>query len=143
MESQYTQEDLSVDTAIWALIRNEEWNILVLFVNKLWKYSIPIWKVKNWTPEQVLVEEMSEELGISVTDYKEITVIQGEYPYNNVIRKIQTHIFEVISYEGIIRNNEPHKHETMKFMSLDQIKLLSDKTHATQAIVDLFDKRLI
>ena len=43
-------------------------------------------------------------------------------------------MYEVISYTGTIKNNEPHKHRELKFMTLEE---LNNQPHVPDAIKEL------
>lgn len=141
MEIYYNQEDLTNDTAIWAVIEDTEWHILTFFIEKLKKFSIPLWKVKNLSVEDTLKKELLEELWIEITQYELIKVIDWTYPYNDIMRRIKTHIFKIISFNWEIINKESEKHTDMSYRDISYLKWLKEKTpelltHATLEILD-------
>lgn len=67
---------------------------------KLDFFTVPIGKVKaGEDPEGVMLQELREELGIEVTEYKAVGACVGNYDYDGAIVRIRTHVFEVLAYE--------------------------------------------
>lgn len=82
------------------------------------------------TIAQACVRELKEELGITVN------------PKDLIFRlveptKTHTHFFfEVLHYEGNIKNNEPQKHDDVAFLSLDDEKIHPVTVHEIKEILN-------
>ena len=139
--SKYNQEDLRSHFGVGAVIKNENDEILMLKHNKFNVWTIPIGKVDDG---EDLIEGMSrelhEELNIKSNDMKDL--ISGDYYYKRegVRVRVEIHIFEVLSYTGKLRNNEPHKHSNMKWMSLDDVQKLKQRSDATALYLSYVEK---
>lgn len=136
----YTEEDCKDHECIAAIIHNEN-KILILDHIKMERWAIPVGKIKPGDSKyDTLREEMSEELGIEVTDYDEIISFIRPYIVNDIYHvDVTYHIFDIHSYNGIITNCEPHKHRSMKFMTLDEITKLKRISTATKATIRYYN----
>lgn len=128
----YTSEDLTSHHGIAAVITNEKGEILIQEHVKYGFWTIPVGKVKDG---QDIIdgfkEELFDECDIVVEECEEL--VSKDFSYIRAGKPITVfgHIFAVLSYTGTIRNKEPHKHTTQRFMSLEEIQklpLLSDLT---------------
>ena len=134
---QYTPEDLQdFHSVVGAVIFNEKREILMMDHVKLNFWTIPIGKAKpSETVEEGLLTEVKEELDIIPKQFKEISIFKKTYSrWGRSIHAI-AHLFLIESYKGKIKNNEPHKHRSIKFMSLEQIKKLPKISDMTKEMV--------
>lgn len=133
----YSSEDLEDHDAIGAIIKDNQGRILMQKHVKYGFWTIPIGKVKFGQPvDEALKQELLEECGISIIDFKEIT--QKEYVYNRNGKKVRliNHIYEILKYSGNIENKEPHKHIQQEFKELKEIKSISHLSDATLMYLD-------
>ena len=124
-EINYNSEDLLDHDVVAAIIKNERGEILMQEHMKYGFWTVPVGKVKpNQSIEDGLKVEMKEECDIIVQNFKELT--KNSYVYGRKGRdvKIVGHIIEVLSFNRVIKNNEPEKHKQQRFISLDRIKKL-------------------
>jgi ADP-ribose pyrophosphatase YjhB (NUDIX family) len=118
--------------AIGGIIRNEEGKVLMLDHKKTGLWTIPVGKVEECEHiTDALIREMIEELSIQVKGF--ISVKDIKHPWSG--GDFRTYIFNITSYTGEIRNNEPHKHPAMKWMAIEEIERL-DTTYATQGALE-------
>jgi len=138
---QYTPEDLQDFHSVGAVIFNDKKEILMMDHVKLNFWTIPIGKVKpNETVEEGLLTEVKEELDITPKQFKEISIFKKTYSrWGKNVHAIG-HLFLIESYKGKIKNNEPHKHRSIKFMSFEQIKKLSKISDMTKEMIKVSDK---
>ena len=138
--TKWNSGDLLPDqTAIAVLILNHKNEVLLQEHVKLNKWTIPVGKVDPGdTIEGTVRKEMLEELNIEVTSVLKIGHITNTYTRNNTTVNIENDIFLVLSYGGKIKNNEPAKHKSLKWMTVKQISKLDDskKTDALKFIED-------
>ena len=121
----YTAEDLENHDAVAAVIKDSQGNILVQDHVKFGFWTIPIGKAKpGQTPEEGLRQELKEECGINVVEFRKIGTKVKEYERNGKIVKLTVHLYDVHSYRGKIENKEPTKHRTQKFMTVQEIMKL-------------------
>lgn len=72
------------------------------------------------TPDETLIREMKEELGVHVNDFKLINVISHKgMERDGSIIDFKTHIFHVSGYSGVISNLEPESHDQLGFRNLE------------------------
>lgn len=119
---QYTPGDLEDYKAIGAIFIKDK-KILMMDHVKFNFWTIPIGKAeKNETMEQALKKEMKEELNVIVRKFELITI--WKKIFYNAGKKIKTenYLYLIKDYSGTIRNNEPHKHRSIKYMTIDEIK---------------------
>jgi ADP-ribose pyrophosphatase YjhB (NUDIX family) len=133
MESiNYTSEDVLSHHGIAAIIKNEKGEILMQEHVKYGFWTIPVGKVKSeQSVEAGLKEELFEECNILINEFKELIVKNYNYNRNGNDVLVISHLFEILKYQGEIKNNEPQKHKQQKFISISEIlKLpyLSDLT---------------
>lgn len=129
----YTKEDYENHGSIGAIIHRDD-KILMMDHIKLDRWTIPVGKIKPGEyKDDTLKEEMMEELGIDVIYYKEVISFDRPYVINDIPVKIGFCIFDVLDYVGEIKNLEPHKHKSIKFMTIDEIRNLERISTATKA----------
>ena len=121
----YNSEDILNHHGIAAVIKNEQDEVLMQEHIKYGFWTIPVGKVKTGqSVEEGLIQEISEECNIVVEEFKELK--KKKYFYNrdgNEVKVIQ-HLFDIIKYNGKIKNNEPNKHKQQKFLKINMIKKL-------------------
>ncbi len=118
----YTSEDLKNHYWIAAVIKDNDWKILLQEHVKYWFWTLPSGKVlPTQTIEEWLKQEIFEECGIQIQAYKEL--IQKDFVYNRkgITVVVKSHIFEITEYTGEIENKEPNKHKQQKFFTVDEI----------------------
>lgn len=136
----YTQRDLETHDAIALILRDESGRFLCFYHNKFNFWTVPLGKAEQGqTAEDAAITEAAEECGIEVKELRKLYV--GTRVYHREQKKVVAfvHLFDVVSYEGSIRNCEPNKHREMKFLTLDELKALplsSDATHMLLRFVD-------
>jgi 8-oxo-dGTP pyrophosphatase MutT (NUDIX family) len=128
----YTDEDILDHDGICAIIKDKNENILMQDHVKFGFWTLPVGKVK---PGQNILEglkdEIYEECGIKIKDVKELAVREYTYLRKGKNVKVNSHLFEILSYVGNIQNKEPYKQRQQLFMDLKTIKklpYLSDMT---------------
>lgn len=125
MNIAYTAEDLHHHDALGAVIQNKDEEILMQEHVKYGFWTIPIGKVKEGQHlADALREELFEECDIVVERWKEIVAKDYNYTRNEQHVKVSGHLFEILAYNGTIKNKEPHKHTKQIFMSIEKIKQL-------------------
>ncbi len=62
---------------------------------------------------------------------KEIAYKEVEYERNGKNVKAITHVYEILTHTGDLKNNEPHKHTEQKFIPLKEIKQIPYLSDAT------------
>ena len=126
MSVKYNSEDIVDHHGIAAVIKDKKGRILMQEHAKYDFGTIPVGKVKNGQSiEEGLKQEIFEECNLIVKKFKEI--ISKNYVYNrngnNVV--VNSHLFEVLEYEGKMKNNESKKHKKQIFLSLEKIRELA------------------
>jgi len=95
-------------------------------------WTIPVGKVKNdQDVEEGLKQEILEECNITINKSKELIVKNYKYNRDGNDVLVISHLFEILSYDGEIKNNEPQKHKQQIFLPISKIKkipYLSDLT---------------
>ena len=129
---QYTTGDLSDHEGIAAVIRDEQERILMQDHVKYGFWTIPVGKAEpGQTPRDALVKEVEEECGIRVLEARQVAERKYEYTRNGRAVRMVLHAFSVDRWSGIPRNNEPHKHRTLAFLTVDEILRLPYLSDAT------------
>ena len=132
----YTDEDLLDHHAIGAVIRNSDGHVLMQNHVKLGFWTVPIGKAKpEQTPIEALREEILEECNLIVDEFNEISSERKDYSRNDRLVNVMTHLYDVLSYSGEMKNNEPHKHTEQKFLPIEEIKSLPYLSDATLAFL--------
>lgn|SRR3989344_5478446 len=128
----YNPEDLIDHYGIGAVIKNNKGQILLQEHVKFGFWTIPVGKVlKTQTIEEGLKQELLEECDINIHNFKNITNKNFKYNRNGKEVNVYCYIFSIENYSGELKNKEPHKHKTQKFMDIGTIKnlpYLSDLT---------------
>lgn len=135
----YTEEDCIDHKGVAAVIHDKD-KILLMDHVKIDRWAIPVGKVKPGDSiEHALKEEMLEELGIELINYNEIISFVRPYLVNGIHHvKVEYHIFDILKYSGEIKNLEPNKHRSIKFMTLDKIRKMERISTATKAILKYY-----
>jgi len=134
----YNEEDIKSHQACAAIIKDSENRILMLDHIKLKFWTIPIGKVSlTEKVEEGLRKELREEVNIEIKDFKIIKSYEKIYlRTKNKIRVLtKCYLFEILNYDGSIKNNEPDKHKSLKFMSLDEIENIPKISDATKEAI--------
>lgn len=138
----YTKGDLINHNAIAAVVYDDKKRILMQDHVKYNCWTIPVGKVDEGdTIEGTLIKEVQEECGITPTKYREITSYLKNYKRDNNLVRVNAHIFEVLEYKGKIRNLEPQKHRSFKFMTISEIKKLDATSDLTKVMIKYFDRK--
>ena len=107
--------------AVAVIIRNDAGKILVQDHVKHNFLTMPIGMVEpNELHSQAIVRELKEELDIEAGVIT--TVLTGNIKCGD--DWVDTHIFELMTYRGTIVNKEPHKHRSLMWYSVDELKAL-------------------
>ncbi len=129
---QYNDEDLQAHDGVSAVIMKGN-KILMMDHVKFNFWTIPVGKVDpNQSIEAGMKMEMKEELNIIPTKYKKIGQFIRMYPRGGKKVKVTAHIFLIEKWTGTIRNNEPKKHRSIKFISIPEIKKMKKLSDATK-----------
>ncbi len=100
--------------------------------NKYGFWTIPIGKANpDQTPEEGLQQEIQEECNLKILECKELIQRKFIYERNGKMVNVLSHIYEVLKYTGVMKNNEPHKHKKQMFIPLEKIKQLLYLSDAT------------
>lgn len=135
----YTPEDLEDFQAIGAVIVEDK-KILMMDHVKFNFWTVPIGKVKKkQSVEEGLIEELQEELGITPTKFRRLTIWKKTFKWRGKVIKTENHLFFIDKYRGKIKNNEPNKHRSIKFIDIKGIKRLR-LSEMTKQMVKLLDK---
>jgi ADP-ribose pyrophosphatase YjhB (NUDIX family) len=118
----YNEEDLQDFQSIGAIFTKDS-KILMLDHVKFNFWTVPIGKVpKGKTVEQGLRIEMKEELNVHVVKYELKDVWKRTFIWQGNRIKTENFLYLIHQYRGKIKNNEPHKARSLKYMSIDEIK---------------------
>ena len=121
----YTDEDLLDHHGVAAVIKNNQGEILMQEHVKYGFWTIPVGKVKhNQSVVEGLKEEILEECNLKLDKITEIANKKYSYLRNEKDVSVDVHLFDVATYSGEMKNNEPHKHKNQEFMTLEKIKTL-------------------
>lgn len=132
-QQKFSNEDLTTKDAIWVVIFDINWKILIQDHVKLDFFTIPIGKVWSWeNPDEVMKREIFDETWLTVFDYKKLIIKEWVYDYNWVEVKIRNHIYEILSWSWNLVNKEPNKHRSMKFMTIEEVRKLTRISDATR-----------
>jgi ADP-ribose pyrophosphatase YjhB (NUDIX family) len=140
-EIQYNEEDLRPHHGVSAVIRKGN-KILMMDHVKFNFWTIPVGKVEQGqSVEDGLKKEIKEELNITPTRYKEIGQFVRFYPRKGKKVKVEAHIFLIENWKGTIRNNEPQKHRSIKYMTIPEIKKLKKISDATKEMLKIIERK--
>lgn len=82
------------------------------------------------TPEQALVRELSEELGIQVLDWEPLINVRHRYPD----RDVQLHVFRVTQYSGVPKGKEAQALQWIHASELSEVNFLSGNKKIVEAV---------
>lgn len=134
----YNYEDLKDHFAVAGVIKNEKGEILMMDHVKFDFWTLPVGKVKdNETVEEGLMNELFEELGIKVIEYKVLNSFDKVYLRRGNIVKVICYIMDILVYENEIYNKEPEKHRSLKWMSVEEISDLERISDPTREYLKL------
>lgn len=137
MNQKFTDEDLTTKEAIWVIIFNEQWEILIQDHIKLDFYTIPIWKIKSWENiNEVVKNEVYDETWISINKFEEVCSWEYDFDYDLKKIRILNHIFLVSNRNWVINNKEPSKHRWIKFLSIEEIQNFEKISYATKLALE-------
>ena len=112
-------------TSASGIIMDDKGRILVLEHKRTNTLSIPGGKFiyGKETPEDGLLREIKEEVNIDVKQYSFLYDFTFSFQYNDTKQTLlcKDFLFKIDSYTGEIKNNEPNKHNFVKFMSIEEI----------------------
>lgn len=123
----YNASDLRpVHSAIAAVVMQDD-KVLMLDHVKLSFWTIPIGKIEEGDSMiQTLKAELKEEVNVVPINYKRIGQFSKKYIRGNtgIQVSITSHIFRIDKWRGPVKNAEPHKHRSFKWMTVEEIKKL-------------------
>jgi len=134
----YNSEDILSHHGVAAIIKNQKGEILMQEHVKYGFWTIPVGKVKNeQNVEEGRKQEILEECNITIKKFRELIV--RNYTYNRDKNEVLviSHLFEVLSYDGEIKNNEPQKHRQQNFLPISEIKKLPYLSDLTLLYLEL------
>jgi len=121
------------------IIKNKK--ILMMDHVKFNFWTIPVGKVEEGqTVEEGLLMEMKEELNIKPTKYKLIGRFRKKYIRNGKSVMVDAHIFHIEKWTGTLRNNEPKKHRSIKWMTIDEIKKIKKLSNSTEEMLKILKR---
>ena len=89
-------------------------------------WTIPVGKVKEGQDiAEGLRKEILEECNLQVQTYNQIDEKVLPYERNGVMVTVISHLFEILTYSGEMKNMEPGKHRQQVFLSIEEIKKLT------------------
>jgi 8-oxo-dGTP pyrophosphatase MutT (NUDIX family) len=140
--SRWTKEDLqSKYESISCIVRKGN-EILVLYHEKLQKWTIPIGKInKGESISECVKREMKEELNIIPTKIKKLGDFTKIYHLEGHDIEIKSHIINIEEYSGEIENLEPHKHTGLMYFTDDvlcEMRGFSDSTNEAMRHLIIF-----
>ncbi len=131
-EVSFTDEDLCDHVALAVVLKDASGSVLSMWHIKWGFWTIPLGKAHvGQAPEDGVIEEMREELGIEVRSMTKLssTVIEYQRPSGSI--RTLFNLYEVTEYDGKVNNLEPAKHAKLAFRpvrSLANEESLSDGT---------------
>jgi len=135
----YTEEDLQDFQAIGGIFTKGN-KILMLDHVKFNFWTVPIGKVpKGKTVEQGLRIEMKEELNVYVTKYELKDIWKRTFNWRGKKIKTENYLYLIKQYNGKIKNNEPHKARSLKYMTIDEMKKLR-LSEMTKSLLRVHDR---
>ena len=136
---QYTEEDLQDFQAIGSVFIKDK-KILMMDHVKFNFWTVPIGKVpKGKTVTQGLKQEMKEELNVNVIKQKQLVIWKRTFNWRGKKIKTENFLFLIEDYKGHIKNNEPKKHRSIKYMSIAEIKKVRT-SDMTKSMLKIYDK---
>jgi 8-oxo-dGTP diphosphatase len=77
------------------------------------------------TAEQALVRELSEELGVIPTAWRNVTTLRAPAQSAGSVNPLRLHIFLVTQWRGEPRNAQPDEHERIAWFTADELPHLA------------------
>ena len=139
-EIKYTEEDLKDHIGISAVIKDNQGRVLMQNHVKYGFWTLPVGKaLPEQTVEDCLKEELFEECGINVEEFR--FLLKREFIYDRHGHKVTVvkYLYEITRYSGEIKNKEPHKHSEQKFMAINEIKKLPHLSDATLLYLEILE----
>ncbi len=69
-------------------------------------------------PEQTLIRELREELGIVPTQWRHVETLVESVPEHD--EEVQYYVYLVLAWSGTLLNQQPEEHTTIEWFSLDR-----------------------
>ncbi len=97
-------------------------------------WTIPVGKPEDGeTPEDAIIREMYEELGIEITGLDRVGRVLYRARFDNA--QLQANIvFHITGFKGEIRNAEPQKHSEIRRFTLQELLELDPKKTTTATL---------
>jgi 8-oxo-dGTP pyrophosphatase MutT (NUDIX family) len=125
MKIKYNKEDIFNHHGVAAIIKNHSGEILMQEHVKYGFWTIPVGKVKDGQDViEGLKQEILEECNLLVDECREVVVKDYFYDRNGNNVNVISHLFEILKYQGNVKNLEPAKHKQQIFKPLEEIKRL-------------------
>lgn len=136
----YNEGDLRpIHDAIGAIIEKNGKYLMMDHV-KFNFWTIPIGKVEpQQTVVQGLRQELKEEINIIPVKYIEVGKFTKKYKRDKILVTVISHVFKVDSWRGTIRNNEPKKHRSIKWMSKEEIIKLKKAKKVSDNVIEALE----
>ena len=83
------------------------------------------------TPEEAIIRECEEELGIKVNDMHQLTKFKESYTTKKGTAGVTHTVFVVDDYSGKPKNVEKEWHRTVKFMPVKELKKITNLSNIT------------
>lgn len=128
----YKPADLVDHDGVMGIIKDNYGRILMQDHVKFNFWTIPIGKADpGESPEDALDKEIEEECAIKVKGKKLLDVKPHSYVrWGNKVT-VTKYLYEILDFEGEIKNSEPEKHRELKFMTIDEIMKLNKISDGT------------
>jgi len=134
---QYTPGDLTSHEGVSAVIMTDD-KVLMMDHVKYNMWTIPVGKVEiGQTIEEGLIQELKEEVNITPVKFKQIGKFKRGYMRKGKRVMVTNNIFRIFSWRGKLKNNEPSKHRSIKFMSVDEIKKIKNLSDTTKEMLKI------
>ena len=135
-KTKYNAGDLRpIHDAIGAIIEQNGKYLMMDHV-KFNFWTIPIGKVEPMqTIEQGLKQELKEEINIIPVKYIEVGKFTKKYKRDKILVTVISHVFKVDSWRGTIKNNEPKKHRSIKWMTKEEIVKLTKAKKVSDNVI--------
>lgn len=138
-EINYNDEDIKNHNSVGAIVFNNAGEVLVVDHIKYNFFTLPIGKARlDEDLKGAMARELFEECNIKVLSLKEVKRIRKEEERRGRLVKMGIVLFKVSDWEGEIFNNEFHKHKSVMFMSIDQLRMVTNNGQNTSWITEMF-----
>lgn len=138
-EIKYTEEDLNNHYAIGAVVFDDKGRVLVQDHIKFNLWTIPIGKAALFeAPKQKMKEELMEECNIEVNSLEELDRAKKTVKRNEKIIEMDLILYIVKSWQGEVKNMEPHKHRQVEFMEIEELKYKINERKENPWITQMF-----